>query len=307
MFNSHEDMTAYHNTKVRLPVDERDTMRDRRNTNRTRLKAGLERDGEPKPLGCHTQGSYAMRTMIQHSAKDYDIDDGVYFHRSELVDSNGADKSAAAAKEMVRKAVHDDRFAQPPECLKNCVRVYYNEGFHVDIPVYRTFEKDGQELYELASSDWKASDARAVTNWFKESNKAKSPDTDNYGQMNRVVKLMKAFARSRESWRSRIATGFMITKLVDETYRALDKRDDQVLRDTMRSVHMRLERTLVINHPVLNETLTKGDDDARAKFLRDKLKWTLGELEVLGGTSPESVGYRVQHGFLHRTRKLEKG
>lgn len=281
MFNSHDDMTAYHNDKVRLPVAEREEMRDRRDTNRKRLKDGLNRDGEPKPVGCHTQGSYAMRTMIQHAAKDYDIDDGVYFNKSDLIGPRGADKSAADAKEMVRSAVHDNKFNQPPECLKNCVRVYYNAGYHVDIPVYRVFEDNGKEVYELASSDWKASDPRAVTNWFKEANNNKSPNTDNYGQMNRVVKLMKAFARSRESWRSRVATGFMITKLVDESYVALDKRDDQTLRDVMRAVQTRLERTLVINHPVLDETLTKGDDDARAKFLRDKLEWALGELEVL--------------------------
>lgn len=281
MFNSHDDMIAYHNGEVRLPVAERTTMRDRRDTNRKRLKDGLKRDGEPKPVGCHTQGSYAMRTMIQHATKDYDIDDGVYFKKSDLVGSGGADKSASAAKEMVRKAVHDDKFKNAPECLKNCVRVYYDAGFHVDIPVYRTFEKNGKAVYELASSDWKASDARAVTNWFKDANKQKSPNTDNYGQMNRLVKLIKAFARSRESWRSRIASGFMITKLVDEKYLAVDKGDDQALRETMRAVHTRLEGSLVINHPVLDEALTKGDDDARAAFLREKLAWALGELEVL--------------------------
>jgi len=281
MFNSHDDMTACHNDKVRLPPSERDTMRDRRNTNRTRLKDGLKRDSEPKPMGCHTQGSYAMRTMIQHAAKDYDIDDGVYFKKTDLVGVRGADKSAAAAKEMVRKAVHDDKFTNPPECLKNCVRVYYNAGFHVDIPVYRSFEKDRKIIYELASSDWKASDARAVTVWFKTTNEQKSPNTDNYGQMNRVVKLMKAFARSRESWRSRIATGFMITKLVDEQYVALHNRDDKALRDLMRALNARLGQSLIINHPVLEETLTKGEDDARAKFLREKLEWALGELEIL--------------------------
>lgn len=281
MFNSHDDLIAYHNDRVRLPGAERDAMREKRDTNRTRLKDGLKRDGKPKPVGCHTQGSYAMRTMIQHAAKDYDIDDGVYFDKSDLVGSAGADRSAASAKEMVRIALHDDRFKRAPECLKNCVRVYYDAGFHVDIPVYRRSKQGGNEVYELAGSEWKASDARAVTNWFKDANKNKSPNTDNYGQMNRAVKLMKAFARSRESWRSRIATGFMITKLIDEKYLALEKRDDQMLRDTMRAIHARLESSLVINHPVLDETLTKGDDDARAKFLREKLEWALGELEIL--------------------------
>jgi hypothetical protein len=91
------------------------------------------------------------------------VTERVYFNKSDLVASGGTDKSAAAAKEVVRKAVYDDKFKQAPESLKNCVRVYYDAGFHVDVPVYRTFEKDGKEVYELASSDWKASDARLGT------------------------------------------------------------------------------------------------------------------------------------------------
>ena len=284
MFNSHNDMTVFHNQQVSLPKDERTTMRERRDTNRSRLKHGLKRDGEPTPIGCHTQGSYAMRTMIQHTAKDYDIDDGVYFKKSDLLGPRGADKSSTAAKEMVRKAVHDKKFSQEPECLKNCVRVYYDAGYHVDIPVYRTIEWAGKIFYQLAGSTWKQSDARAVTDWFKDANKKKSPDTDNYCQMNRIVKLIKAFARSRESWRDRIASGFMITKLVDEQYHAASKRDDQALRDTMRAIHAQLNISLVIKHPVLNETLTQGEDDARAKFLRERLKWALDELTVLDRT-----------------------
>jgi hypothetical protein len=281
MFNSHNDITAFHNTKVCLPIADRKAMRDRRDTNRTRLKSGLERDKAPKPIGCHTQGSYAMRTMIQHPSNDYDIDDGIYYKKSDLVGPQGAYKSTTAVKEMVRKALHTESFKQPPECLKNCVRVYYDAGYHVDIPVYRTFERDGNAVYELASSDWKSSDARAVTNWFSDANKQKSPDANNYGQMNRVVKLIKAFTRSRESWCSRIATGFMISKLVEESYRANDKRDDLALRDTMHSIHYRLEQSLIIQHPVLAEEITKGDDDSRAKFFRSKLGWALEELKVL--------------------------
>ena len=163
MYNSHDDITAFHNTSVCLPLAERDTMRDRRNTNRKRLKDGLAADGQPKPVGCRTQGSYAMRTMIQHSAKDYDIDDGVYFKKDDLIGLGGADKTARAARQMVCEALEDDRFCTPPEVRKNCVRVIYNEGYHVDIPVYRTYEKDGNDVYELASSDWKASDPLAVT------------------------------------------------------------------------------------------------------------------------------------------------
>ncbi|QKC86928.1 cyclic GMP-AMP synthase DncV-like nucleotidyltransferase [Mesorhizobium sp. NZP2077] len=282
MFDCHDDMTAFHNTEVQLPKDERDTMRDRRNTNRKRLKDGLKRDEEPSPVGCRTQGSYAMRTMTQHAELDYDIDDGVYFDKDKLVGPRGADKTAADAKEMVRKAVHDDKFKKAPEVLKNCVRIYYDLGYHVDVPVYRRFEENQEYVYELASTDWKKSDPMAVTAWFKDENKAQSPDQLNGGQMRRVVKLMKAFARSRESWRSQIAPGFMITKLVTERFSKNSDHDDVSLRRTMENVHSRLEGSLEVDHPVVyGAKLTRGPDDSRAKLLRDKLKWAIDELAVL--------------------------
>ncbi|MBN6359262.1 hypothetical protein JZM13_28825, partial [Escherichia coli] len=54
----------------------------------------------------------------------------------------------------------------------NCVRQLYPDGYHIDIPVYRSFiTKDfwGNETteYELASGDeWTKSDARKVTRWY---------------------------------------------------------------------------------------------------------------------------------------------
>ena len=110
MKNCHDDMIAYHDEDVTLPHKERTEMRDRRNTNRRRLKAGLKRDGESAPIGCRSQGSYSMRTMVQQPDKDYDIDDGVYFDKEKLKGPQGGDKSAGDAKEMVRKALHDDSF-----------------------------------------------------------------------------------------------------------------------------------------------------------------------------------------------------
>ena len=289
MKNFHDDMIAYHDEDVTLPHKERTEMRDRRNANRRRLKNGLKRDGEPTSIGCRSQGSYAMRTMIQQLDKDYDIDDGVYFDKEKIKGPQGGDKSAGDAKEMVRKALHDDSFKRPPEKLKNCVRVYYNAGYHVDVPVYRQVTEtnawDEEETwYELASTNWKRSDPLAVTEWFLEANKAQSPDGDNGGQLRRMVRLLKALARSRPSWRERIASGFMITKLVVEKYVANAGHEDKALYDTMVAIRDRLDWDLEIQHPtVKGEMLTKGPDDGRAKFLREKLDWAIDELEVLFG------------------------
>ncbi len=287
MKNCHEDMIAYHGEDVTLSHKDRTEMRDRRDTNRQRLKSGLKRDDEPVPSDCRSQGSYSMRTMIQQPDKDYDIDDGVYFDKKKLKRPQGGDKSANDAKEMVRKALHEDSFKHPPEKLKNCVRVYYSKGYHVDMPVYRQRTETniwGEEetCYELASTDWKRSDPLAVTDWFLAANKDQSPDADNGGQLRRMVRLLKAFARSRLSWQGRIATGFMVTALVVEKYRANAIYEDKALYDTMVAIRDRLNFSLEIEHPTVeDEMLTTGPNDSRTEFLREKLNWAIDKLAVL--------------------------
>ena len=288
MYDCHNDTLAFHKNEVTLPNPERDEMRERRDTNRERLKAGLKRDGEPAPNDFRSQGSYAHRTMVQQADKDYDIDDGTYFSKDDLKGPKDGDKSARDAKEMVRKALHDEQFNKPPEVRTNCVRVYYSAGYHVDVPVYRevtTTDSWGDEEthYEIASSEWKTSDPAEVTRWFNRGNNHQSPDTTNGRQLRRQTRLNKAFARSRDSWRPRIATGFMITTLiVDECYCANAGREDTALYDTMVAMRDRLNRTLEIAHPtVRGEMLTRSSDDGWTKFLREKLDWAIGELDVL--------------------------
>lgn len=287
MKDCHADMLAYHDDGVTLPNRERTEMRERRDSNRRRLKQGLERDGAPKPVDYRSQGSYAMRTMVQQPDKDYDVDDGVYFDQEQLKGARGGDRSAAEVKEMIREALHSDSFERPPEKLKHCIRVYYSAGYHVDVPVYRRIvEKDvwGNESLrvELASTDWKTSNPLAVTDWFLDANKAKSPNSDNSGQLRRVVRLLKAFARSRPSWREHVATGFMITTLVVERYSANTNHEDRAFYDTMVAIRDRLNWDLKIQHPTVEgEMLTKGPDDSRARFLREKLDLAIDELGVL--------------------------
>lgn len=286
MHNCADDVVAYHNDEVTLGNDDRNEMRKRRDANRDRLKDGLKDAEKPAPREFIKQGSYAMRTMTQHPEKDYDIDDGVYFDKEHLVGERGAEMTALQARQMVRDAVDDGSFKTPPETKKNCVRVQYNAGYHVDLPVYRWVVETniwGQEVSrhaELASSEWKRSDARDVTAWFDKHNQEQSPDTNNGRQMRRMVRLIKKFARSRDSWKPLILSGFGITILVTECYRKNADREDEALYDTMKAIRDRLNWNLVVPHPVTpNHTITKGNDDPKAKFLRDKLTDALNWLE----------------------------
>jgi hypothetical protein len=287
MFDCADDVLAYHDDKVTLPTAEQTEMRGRRNANRDRLKRGLKDAKKPSPREFMSQGSYSMKTMTQHLAKDYDIDDGVYFSKEVLVGDRGGEMSALQARQMVRDALDDGWFKTPPEVRKNCVRVSYEAGFHVDVPVYRcvtTKDVWGNESYhhELASSEWKRSDARDVTEWFENENETQSPDVDNGRQLRRIVRQIKKYARSRDSWKGAVLSGFGITKLVTECFRADASREDKALYDTMKAIRDRLNWNLVVQHPVTpNETITSGTDDTRARVLRDKLGEALGTLAPL--------------------------
>ncbi|HYE29060.1 MAG TPA: hypothetical protein VEA61_12630 [Allosphingosinicella sp.] len=283
MFDCAADVKAFHDQDVTLPSAERDNMRQRRNANRTRLKAGLIRDGRPLPIEFVSQGSYRMRTMLQDVANDYDIDDGAYFRKEDLVGPRGGEMSALDARWMVRDAVDDGKFKRPPEVRPNCVRVFYDKGYHCDIPVYRrvvTTDAWGQESihYELAASGgWKRSDARDVSAWYEDERSQSADGT----QLRRINRLLKAHARSRQSWRKRILGGFGISVLVVEKFAAYT-REDEALYQAMVRIRDRLNYDKVVAHPVTpDDTITSGSEDPQAVMLRDKLSEAITALQPL--------------------------
>lgn len=281
MYDCAKDVLAYHNDEATLSRPQRTEMRDRRDANRDRLKNRLKADEKPLPEVFIKQGSYAMLTMVQEPDNDYDIDDGVYFTQASLKDEDGNDMSPSDARQMVCNALKDGRFNKQPKVMKNCVRIFYEEGYHVDMPIYRIREHDQQ--YELAAGDdWVLSRAADVEEWFDNVNKTKSPDENNGRQFRRIVRLNKKFARSRNAWKDQIASGFTITKLVEECYVADANREDVALRETMKRIHNRLIGNLEVAHPVTpGAMLTKGTNDDSTAFLRDKLAAALDDLAVL--------------------------
>lgn len=283
----HKDIKNYHSDEVVLSQIERRDMRERRDNGRIRLENGLTRSGHPWPTMTSSQGSYAMRTMVQDDEYDYDIDDGIYFELEDLVDNDGNNLEPRAARRRIKKALYDERLAYDAEVKNNCVRQKYPAGYHIDLPVYRiqrSTDMWGKEIikYELASGDeWIESDARAVTAWFNEkvSQDINSGDTD-YSQMRRVVRLIKKIARSRKAWKSKTTSGICITKLVVDHMVNNAGRDDDSLRSTMKAIKAALDITRQIRHPVLNKNLADWDDE-KVEFFRTCLSDSLKHLEVL--------------------------
>ncbi len=287
MHDCAKDILKYHDDEVTLSQKLRSEMRARRDANRERVKAGLKDADKPSPIEFVSQGSYAMKTMVQHPDNDYDLDDGVYFEKKDLKGARGAEMTALDVRQMVRDAVDDGSFKTKPEVRKNCVTVYYDAGYHVDLPAYRRVEKerffgDPEVYYELAGADWKRSDARDVTEWFEKENEAKSPDKENGRQLRRIVRLLKKLAKSRPTWAASILSGFGITVLVVECFKRNAEREDVALYDTMKAIKDRLDWNLEVKHPVTpGDTITKSSDDPKAKYLRERLADVLGWLKPL--------------------------
>lgn len=282
------EMSKYHVDKVSLQKSDQDDMRSRRDAGRTRLTKGLERDGYGAPAETASQGSYAMRTMVQDAENDYDIDDGAYFKIGDLNDANGNALTACAARARVCNALkQDDRLKHDAAVHKNCVRQKYPQGYHIDIPVYRivtTTDKDGKIVteYELASADdWTKSDARAVTRWFNDIVGELNTGEKDGSQLRRITRLTKNFARSRASWKKDTPSGICLTKLVVECFVPQSDRDDAALHETWKAISDRLAGSLKIEHPVLKGTLLAAEGDAKVAFFRDCLDDALVGLRAL--------------------------
>ena len=277
--NCDKDIRAYHRECVTLTRGQRQQLKDRRDSNRKRLRRGLEKNEEPAPKRWVSQGSYAMRTVIQEPDDGYDIDDGVVFTKEALIGPRGADKSPLDARKMVRDAVHSDSFSTPPEVKTNCVRVYYNDGPQVDIPVYREItDWRGDPSYELASAEWKKSDPDGVNDWFEDELRQKNSSGLKHSR--ELIRLLKSICKNRPS--ASLPSGFVITVLVLERYLVGMARLDADLRQMIRAVYDRLRSDLRVAHPVVSgEWLIDDGSLNKTRDLRDLLGKAVNNLDCL--------------------------
>lgn len=284
MISCSADMKAFHDDRVALPTAQQEKMRSHRDTNREVLKTGLAKGQRPTYEECVTQGSYAMRTMVQDPDNDFDIDDGVYFKRSALTSASGVEKSPRDTRVMVKDALADGRqFTKGPELRDRCVRVHYSDGHHIDMPVYRRVQlADGRVRPELSDgNNWVESDAQALTTWFNQKAGALARGQADNNQLRRVVRLTKKFSRSRASWKASTTSGICITKLCVDGF-VESEGEDSALVGTWNNVLLALNKSLSVSHPVLpGQLLSKGPNDPEVGFFRDKLAWAIGILAEL--------------------------
>jgi hypothetical protein len=250
MYSVHDEMYKFYDKHVRLQADKQKELAGYRDTNLERLQGGLESLGYALPIRNCDQGSYAMSTMVQHPDNDYDIDTAIIFASDDLP------ASPLKARQKVLEGVEEGggNFKEPPEARTNAVTVWYAEGHHVDLAVYRAFKDEaGYEIIEHAGAEWTRRDPQDITAWFKDEVATKSRTAElgatvKEGQKRRIVQLLKIFAKSRASWK--LPGGLIISVLVSECYRANSESDDVSLYNTMYSIRSRLASNCEVWNPV---------------------------------------------------------
>lgn len=284
MYDYNRQIVKYEKNKVAIGNDIRATLRGNRKANQERLKKNLP---ESKPIqGFQKQGSYAHWTMIQNVGNDYDIDDGVLFRKDDLVTSQGNEMTPLQVRDMIADALQDDKFEKQPERMKNCVRVFYKAGHHVDVPAFRLSEKLlGGEKCEIASSEWRDSDPKQINKWFDEKVTEFKEEREGKGyQFRKMIRLLKRFCRSRPSWT--MPSGLILTMLTSEKMPNYE-RDDECFYYLLKAIyeHLKYEGLRVYNLSddslFSQEELTKSDDDADMRALRDRSEEALEKLKIL--------------------------
>lgn len=280
MYDLSSKFNTFYTSYVVLSQDEQNNLHDKKVLNIQRLKDGLkeyniENNTSYTIAETCVQGSVAMSTVVQNEDGDYDIDVAVVFDKSVL-----GDKGAQATRNLVANALKrkTKQFNAEPEVKTSCVRIKYEDGYHIDFAVYRRHYDSENEcwIYEHAGSDWSVRELKGLAEWFK------SQNNDSDGKLRKVIRLSKMFCKSRKSWKN-MPSGLLQTVLCDEKLQQSYERIDELFYYTMQEIVNHLETSTSVEAPVDDgRDLTPRDIDCkRMTNWKNRLKSKLEDLEVL--------------------------
>jgi len=215
------------------------------------------------------QGSYSLKTMIEplNPKDEYDLDDGIYLKHT---DDDISKPTAQTVSSWIINAVKAHT-KKKPKNKKNCVRVIYADGYHIDLAIYRKI--DGKyHLARLGEDQWVPSDARAFNNWFYER-------LERNEQMRSCIKYLKAW----KDFNSCDLKGIHITILVGLNHVAVTDRDDDSLTQTVQNITAYLKSNRAIYNPV------DTDENLISDWSVNKIDKAIGALEKLHEKALEAI------------------
>lgn len=276
MYDLSSKFNTFYNNHVVLKGSEKTKLFNRKDINIKRLKDGLkeyndEKSTNYKVVETVVQGSVAMSTITQNDSKDYDIDVAVIFEKDNIPDGTTATKNIIV--QALKKKC--SQFNTEPEFKTNCVRIVYEEGYHIDFAIYRRFKNDDDEYeYEHCGSQWTSRDPKAITQWFNDQNKDKDY------QLRKIVRFSKMFCKSRNSWA--MPGGLIQSVLLNECFISED-RIDVIFYKTLKALKDRLKDDKEVNNPVDESLglLVTESDTKKINNLYNRLSIYIDKLDIL--------------------------
>lgn len=213
---------------IQISTDDLTRLRKSRDANRDRVfkhwKEVLER---PIP-SFEEQGSFAMGTIIRPpdgENEDYDLDDGMYLNC--IGDNPAAWPATATVQGWVVDAVKGYT-RESPKRMKRCVRIPYQDGYHIDLPSYG-INASGKTLVfkkDQAPSDFEESNPLQLVEWFEAYKNGNSNVRD-------FVRYFKAWRDNRQGCLLKIKSVTMTILIA--TRASYSYRHDQGVVETARA------------------------------------------------------------------------
>jgi len=225
----------------------------------------------------YLQGSYSLKTMIEplNPKDEYDLDDGIYLKHT---DDDISKPTTEKVSNWIFEAV-EGHTKKIPENKKNCVRVIYAEGYHIDLAIYRKINGE-YYLARLGEDQWVPSDARAFNNWFYERLVRNE-------QMRSCIKYLKAW----KDYKGCDLKGIHITVLVGLNHIAVNDRDDDSLTQTIQKIIAYMKTNRAIYNPIdSTENLISDWGDSKINKIIEVLeKLHAKALEAIGTDNEEKA------------------
>lgn len=203
------------------------------------------------------QGSYKMKTMIRTKEDTCDCDDGVYFFRKPNV-------SGTTLQKWVKDAV-TGASSTVPQHRKKCVRVIYQDDYHIDLPVYYMLSKDGKNEHPklaVKDSEFEESDPKEFVQWFKD-------NKDTEGQLLRIIRSLKGWCDHK---RNKMPSGLSMTVLAEKNIVYERERDDLSLKKTLENIELYLKKKWQCKMPTTpQDDLFKDYDEDRKRIFFDNI------------------------------------
>ena len=273
MANCHDLFQKYHDM-IKLDSSKKELLKNGKNALRKKIKEYFSNTLEVESPKFWSQGSYALRTIVNPIVGEYDIDDGVYLQNL------GTIKDKWPTPQIIHKWIYNavkGHTKEDPIDKRTCVRVIYSGQYHVDLPIYGIYNNE-HYLAEKGERGWHVSDPQILHNWFMNQLKV------NGEQLRTTVKYLKAWADYQTKTKNlTLPSGLVLTILVAKSYTSRD-RDDTAFGRTVKNIYQNISNALAVCNPVdESEVLTEYLTDQQKKVFIELL------LELMDSTN-EALG-----------------